>query len=165
MPPRRKKPVEKKRPKKKPVARKPAKRTAPARAKKAIRTPRKTAAKKSRRATRSPTRARTGFGPERVTLPGLGVPAPAIVQPAPTQLDDLLRDHGITPERSNVRRDRCDACGKPIEGGDWLLHHTPAPCPACARRSPSPAALSTRQSITHDGRPECRAWWWGQLAR
>ncbi len=165
MPPRRKKPAQKKRPKKKPITKRPAKRTAPARAKKSTRTPRKSAAKKSRRATRAPARAPAGFGPERVTLPGIGSPPPAILQPAPAPLDDLLRDHGITPERSNVRRDRCDACGKAIERGDWLLHHTPATCPACAQRSGSPAALSTRQSLTHDGRPECRGWWWAQLAR
>jgi hypothetical protein len=165
MPPRRKKPVEKKRPKKKPVARRPAKRTAPARAKKSTRTPKKSAAKKIRRATRAPTRAPAGFGPERVTLPGIGAPPPAIVQPAPAHPDDLLRDHGLTPERSSVRRDRCDACGNPIESGDWLLHHTPATCRCCAERSGNAAALSTRQSITHDGRPECRAWWRGQLAR
>jgi hypothetical protein len=45
------------------------------------------------------------------------------------------------------------------------LHHTPATCRCCAERSGNAAALSTRQSITHDGRPECRAWWRGQLAR
>ncbi len=165
MPPRRKKPVEKKRPKKKPVAKRPAKTAAPARAKPSTRTPKKSAAKKRRRVTRARARPPADFVPERVTLPGIGAPSPAIVQPAPARVDDLLRDHGITPERSSVRRDRCDACGKPIESGDWLLHHTPATCPSCVERSGSPAALSTRQSITHDGRPEFRAWWSGQLAR
>ncbi len=164
MPPPRKKPVEKKRPKKKPVARRPAKRTAPARAKKSTRTPKKGVAKKGRRATVARARPRAGFGPERVTLPGIGAPAPAIVEPAPAHLDELLRDHGITPERANVRRDRCDACGKPIEAGDWMLHHTPATCRSCTERSGNPVTLSTRQVITHDGRSECRAWWRGQFA-
>jgi hypothetical protein len=165
MPPRRKKPVEKKRPKKEPLARKPAARTAPVRVKKSSTKAKKTAPKRKKSATRAPTKAAAIFPEERITLPGIGVAAPPIVQPTPADLDPVLRDHGLTPERSSVRRDRCDACGKPIESGDWLLHHTPATCPLCARRAGNPAALSTRQSITHDGRAECRAWWWGQLPR